>query len=126
MSELTLLDYLAESRIEQAIAQGLLDNLPGAGRPLVLTDDRLVPEPLRAGYRILSNAGCAPPEVDARRELAALVAFLATLQDDTARRRTLAKVALLKARLEGSASRANHGSAGCRRQQPRIGRGVPG
>ena len=32
MSELTLLDYLAESRIEQAIAQGLLDNLPGAGR----------------------------------------------------------------------------------------------
>ena len=57
MSNLTLLDYLAEARIQEAIAQGLLHNLPGAGRPLVLADDRLVPEGLRAAYRILSNAG---------------------------------------------------------------------
>ena len=112
MSELTLLDYLAESRIEQAIAQGLFDNLPGAGRPLFLADDRLVPEPLRAAYRILRNAGCVPPEVDARREVSALVSILATLDDDAARRRTLAKVALLRARLESSASRRKHGSAG--------------
>jgi hypothetical protein len=75
-----------------------------------------VPEPLRAAYRILSNAGCVPPEVDARREIAALVSILATLDDDAARRRTLAKVALLKARLESSASRQNHASAGYRRQ----------
>lgn len=125
MSELTLLDYLAESRIEQAIAQGLLDNLPGAGRPLVLADDRLVPEPLRAAYRILSNAGCVPPEVDARREVAALVSILATLDDDGARRLTLAKIALLKARLESSASRRNHGNAGCRRQGSLLRWGAP-
>ena len=102
MSGLMLFGVLAEARIEEPIAQGLPDNLPGAGRPLVLADDRLVPEGLRAAYRILMNAHCAPPEVDARRELAALVVSLATLDDDAARRRTLAKVALLEARLEAS------------------------
>ena len=40
MSGLTLLDALAEARIEEAIARGELDGLPGAGRPLVLDDDR--------------------------------------------------------------------------------------
>jgi hypothetical protein len=51
MSGMMLLDFLAEARIEEAIAQGALDNLPGVGRPLVLADDRLVPEGLRAAYR---------------------------------------------------------------------------
>jgi len=112
MSNLTLLDYLAEARIQEAIAQGVLDNLPGAGSPLVLADDRLVPEGLRSAYRILSNAGCVPPEVDARREVAALVSIL-TMQDNRAARcRTLAKVALLKARLESSTSRRQRGRAG--------------
>jgi hypothetical protein len=64
MSGMMLLDFLAEARIEEAIAQGTLDNLPGVGRPLVLADDRLVPEGLRAAYRILLNARCAPPEVE--------------------------------------------------------------
>ena len=32
MSGLTLLDALAEARIEEAIARGELDGLPGAGR----------------------------------------------------------------------------------------------
>jgi hypothetical protein len=56
---------LAERRIEEAIARGELDDLPGAGRPLELDDDRLVPEELRLAYRILKNAGYVPPEVDA-------------------------------------------------------------
>ena len=82
MSGLMLFDFLAEARIEEAIAQGMLDNLPCAGKPLILADDRLVPEGLRAAYRILMNARCVPPEVDARREVAALVVSLATLDDD--------------------------------------------
>ena len=110
MSGMMLLDFLAEARIEEAIAQGMLDNLPCAGKPLILADDRLVPEGLRAAYRILMNARCVPPEVDARREVAALVVSLATLDDDAARRRTLAKVALLKARLEASGWRRNRRS----------------
>jgi DnaJ homologue, subfamily C, member 28, conserved domain len=105
MSGLLLLDLLAEARIEDAIASGMLDNLPGAGRPLVIADGLLVPEEVRGAYRILANAGCVPPEVEARRELAALLALLASQDDYAARRPTLANVALLKARLESSRSR---------------------
>jgi hypothetical protein len=102
MSALNLLDILAEARIEEAIAQGVFDDLPGAGRPLALDDDRFVPEELRAAYRILKNAGFVPLEVEARRELADLTALFATLDDDEARRRALAKLALLETRLEAS------------------------
>lgn len=102
MSGLFLLDLVAEARIEEAIAAGVLDNLPGAGRPLVIADELLVPEGLRGAYRILANAGCVPLEIEARRELAALLALLSTQDDHAARRRTLTKVALLKSRLESS------------------------
>ena len=57
------LEWIAERRIAEAVSQGEFDNLPGAGRPLDLDDDALVPEELRAAYRILKNAGIAPPEV---------------------------------------------------------------
>jgi DnaJ homologue, subfamily C, member 28, conserved domain len=105
MSGPVLLELLAEARIEEAIAKGMLDNLPGADRPLVIADDRLVPEGLRGVYRVLVAAGCVPPEVEARREVATLVALLATLDKDAVRSRTLAKLALLKARLESDGSR---------------------
>jgi hypothetical protein len=105
MSSLSLLDALAEARIEEAIAQGLLDNLPGEGKPLALEDDRMVPEELRAAYRVLKNAGCVPPEVEARREVAGLVALLATLDDDAKHRHALAKLAWLEARLESARTR---------------------
>lgn len=105
MSGLTLLDALAEARIEEAIAQGQLDDLPGRGRPHVLDDDRMVPEGLRAAYRLLRHAGFVPPELEARRERAGLAALLATLDDDAGRRHLLAKLAWLETRLEVSALR---------------------
>jgi hypothetical protein len=46
-----------EARIEEAMPRGEFDALPGADRPLVLDDDRLAPEELRAAYRVLKNAG---------------------------------------------------------------------
>ena len=58
-----MLEFIAEQRIVEAIAKGELDELPGAGRPLELDDDTLVPEELRVAHRILKNAGVAPPEV---------------------------------------------------------------
>lgn len=51
------LEVIAERRIEEAIAQGLFDTLPGAGRPLDLDDDPLVPAEARMARRILRNAG---------------------------------------------------------------------
>jgi hypothetical protein len=114
VSALLLLDALAEARIEEAMREGALDGLPGAGRPLDLDDDRLVPEELRAAYRILKNAGFVPPEVEARRDAADLAALLATLDDDDARRRALVRLALIETRLEASGTslrldRAYHG-----------------
>ena len=95
-----LLDSVVEQRIAQAIAAGAFENLPGAGKPLDLDDDRMVPEDLRVGYRILKNAGFIPPEVEQRREIADLAVLLRHATDDAARRRAAARLALLSLKLE--------------------------
>lgn len=51
------LDTFAEERIRNAQKDGVFENLPGEGMPLHLDDDLLVPEALRAVYRILKNSG---------------------------------------------------------------------
>jgi hypothetical protein len=94
------LDLIAEEKIRDAMRAGAFDNLPGAGRPLALDDDALIPEDLRMAYRILKNAGCVPPEIEARKEAATLRKLVAAATDDAARRRALAKLALIEARLE--------------------------
>lgn len=66
---MSLLDELAEQRIREAAERGEFDELPGRGEPLALEDDSLVPEELRAGYRMLKNAGFVPPELESMREL---------------------------------------------------------
>ena len=53
-----LLDQWAERHIAEAQAKGEFDNLVGSGEPLILDDDSHVPPELRAGYRLLKNAGC--------------------------------------------------------------------
>lgn len=73
-----MLDFLVEQKLLEAVSRGELDNLPGAGRPLDLEDDPLVPEDLRVAYRILKNAGCVPPEVTARSKAARKLALLRT------------------------------------------------
>ncbi len=67
-----LLDQWAERHILDAQTKGEFDNLPGSGEPLTLDDDSHVPAELRAGYRLLKNAGCLPPELEQRREAVAL------------------------------------------------------
>ncbi len=57
-----LLDALVEQRIAAAAARGEFDDLPGAGAPLSLDDDALVPEEVRVANRILKNAGFVPPQ----------------------------------------------------------------
>lgn len=95
-----LLDALVEQRIARAIAEGAFDNLPGAGKPLVLDDDRLIPEDLRVAYRVLKNAGYIPPEIEERREIADLAALMRCASGDAERRRLAARFALLCAKLE--------------------------
>jgi hypothetical protein len=93
--------FLAERRIEEAIARGELDNLPGAARPLELDDDRLVPEELRLAYRILKNAGFVPPEVDELREIGQLERLVQQgCADALAQARAVKKLALLRTKIE--------------------------
>ena len=85
-----LIDQLVEARLSDAQARGEFDNLPGAGKPLELEDDALVPEELRSGYRLLKNAGYLPPAVQTRHEIAEVEQLL-QLAEDTTERQSLNK-----------------------------------
>jgi len=60
---------IAEAKIQDAMERGEFDALPGRGRPLQLDDMSGIPPHLRLAYKILRNAGVAPPEVELRREV---------------------------------------------------------
>jgi hypothetical protein len=92
-------EAVVEERIQEAMRRGDFDDLPGAGRPLDLDDDPLVPPEVRIAHRILKNAGFVPPEVLERREIADLEAALAELEDAAERKRALARLAVLRTRL---------------------------
>ncbi|MEN9935711.1 MAG: hypothetical protein RLZZ387_2290 [Chloroflexota bacterium] len=61
-------ENVVDQLLNKARSEGQFDNLEGQGRPLRSDiEERLVPEELRAGFRMLKNAGFAPPWVEARR-----------------------------------------------------------
>ena len=49
--------FIAEQKIREALDRGDFDNLPGAGKPLVLEDLSHLPPELRMAYTILKNSG---------------------------------------------------------------------
>ncbi|EME3970164.1 DUF1992 domain-containing protein [Vibrio fluvialis] len=75
-----LVDRIAEQRIQAALDEGQLSDLPGKGEPLSLDDDSMVPPELRMGYRILKNAGYIPPELAERNQALQLCDLLAQCQ----------------------------------------------
>ena len=77
-----LLDQWAERHILDAQQKGEFDNLPGSGEPLLLDDDSHIPAELRAGYRLLKNAGLLPPELEYRKEAVMLIDLLNSVQHD--------------------------------------------
>ncbi len=72
---------IAEARINEAMARGEFDNLPGAGKPLQLDEYFSAPEDLRMGLALLKNANCAPAEVELLKEIARLEAAIAGTAD---------------------------------------------
>ncbi|HVO87779.1 MAG TPA: DnaJ family domain-containing protein [Casimicrobiaceae bacterium] len=99
------LESLAEERILSALRAGEFDDLPGAGKPLKLDDEPLVPEEVRAAYRVLKNAGLVPPEVTALSDLAQIRREIELADDDQARRRACLRLAVLEAKLESTGRR---------------------
>ncbi len=78
-------EIIAEERIREAMERGEFENLPGAGKPLLLEDDSMVPADLRLAYKILKNAGCIPPELELRKEILSLRDLLRILEDEDGR-----------------------------------------
>lgn len=64
-----IFEILAERRVSEAVARGDLDDLPGAGRPLVFDDEPLLTPEQRMVNRILRNAGFTPREILLRKEI---------------------------------------------------------
>lgn len=81
-----LLETMAENKIREAMARGEFANLPGAGKPLRLEDDSMIPDDLRIAYKILRNAGCIPPELEVRKEIITLRSLLRTIENEGAKR----------------------------------------
>jgi hypothetical protein len=56
-----LWDLIAERKLQEAFAEGLFENLSGAGKPLSWDDESLVPPGWRVAFHLLRHAGLAPP-----------------------------------------------------------------
>ncbi|MGH9937695.1 MAG: DUF1992 domain-containing protein [Blastocatellia bacterium] len=83
-------ERLIEEIIREAMERGEFDNLPGKGKPLDLEAYFATPADVRLGYSVLKNAGCAPVEVELRKEIESLKAQLAAC-DDERKRQALGK-----------------------------------
>lgn len=80
---MSIFSRLAEQKIEEAIRNGELDNLPFAGKKLPIDDLSHIPEDMRMSYRIMKNAGYVPEEVTLRKECVQLYDLLsATWNED--------------------------------------------
>ena len=58
-----------DEKIEEAIARGEFDNLPGKGKPLDLDAYFATPKHLRMGYSILRSADIIPEEMELLKQI---------------------------------------------------------
>jgi uncharacterized protein YutE (UPF0331/DUF86 family) len=62
----------ADEKINEAIARGEFDDLPGKGRPLDLAAYFGTPEDLRMAYSLLKNADIIPEEMELLKQIEGL------------------------------------------------------
>lgn len=83
---------MAENKIKEAINRGDFHDLPGSGKPLPLEDLSHIPEDLRAGYRILKNAGIVPEEIEIKKEIISLQKLINFCYDENEKDRLTIKL----------------------------------
>ncbi len=88
---LRFIELLAEEAIQKAMREGQFDGLPGRGKPLPDEDIGHVPPELRMAYKILKNAGCLPPELEAEKEILNVADMLAGIRGSRTRRKNTAR-----------------------------------
>ena len=67
-----IFELIAEQRIREAIENGEMENLPGAGAPIEIDETPFVSPEQRMINHILKRAGLVPSDVSMRRAIAAL------------------------------------------------------
>ena len=87
--------WIAERRIEEAMAKGEFDNLPGQGKKIEFEDDSMIPEDLRMAYKILRNAGYVPRELVEEQEIVTATQLLAAATDEQERYKQMQKLNFL-------------------------------
>jgi hypothetical protein len=75
-------EKIVEALIKEAQAQGKFDNLPGAGKPIDLTEYFNTPEDVRVAQSMLKNAGMVPVEIELLQEIAVLKESLHFVKDE--------------------------------------------
>ena len=75
-------DQIVEAFIQEAIARGEFENLPGQGKAIDLTEYFNTPEDVRVAQTLLKNAGMVSVEIDLLNEIAALRETIASLHYD--------------------------------------------
>lgn len=98
---LTIIQTIAERKIQQAITEGTMADLSHwRNKPLPPDDMPNVPPDLRMGYRLLKNAGYVPEEVALQKEITRIEDLLATCSDEREKIRQLKRLGCLKTKLE--------------------------
>ena len=102
-------EKIAEEKIQEAIAAGEFDDLPGKGKPLDLDAYFAIPEQLRMAYSILKSAEIVPEEMELLKEMERLNEAVSSCEDPAEKkilRRELAeKVTSFKLRMEQKSRR---------------------
>ncbi len=91
---------IAERRIQEAIKDGLLDDLAMKGQPIPHEDLSAVPEELRMGYKILKNAGYLPEELQLQQNILSIKDMLQACTDLEGRSEARQKLTLRQLQLD--------------------------
>lgn len=98
---LSILQTIAERKIQQAMTEGtLLDLSHWKNTPLPPDNMADVPDDLRMAYRLLKNAGYVPEEIALQKEITRIEQLLANCTDEKEKVRQLRKISCLKTKLE--------------------------
>lgn len=75
---------IAENKIQEAMEQGLFDNIKGKGRPIDLDEYFATPPEFRLAHSVLKNAKVVPAELELIGEIEALKKELEECADEAA------------------------------------------
>lgn len=88
---------MAERQILKAQAEGQLDDLKGAGKPLNMAGDGSADA---ISFRIMAEAGALPREIQLRKAVEEQTRILAAAPDEEERKQAMKKLADLQLRLD--------------------------